>query len=245
MTRHTQSASVSPALALATACVLAISASACGAEPNASGSDTNPGAAGAQGNDRALPYATRVVSFDPGDGAGFGEDALPGVVLGPPSGHGTGAGSLDVLSLGKGGSIVLGFEPFAIVDGDGPDLVVFENPFWPGGDPRAVYAEPGQVSVSEDGVAWVTFPCDAEGDGEGHFAGCAGVTPTEEYDPVSLVPLDPTRTGGDAFDLSELGLAAARFVKVTDVSNAGAAPSAGFDLDAVGLVNTARAGAEP
>ena len=187
-----------------------------------------------------LPYASSVVSFEPGDGAGFGEDELPKVVLGPPSGKGTGAGSLDVLSLGKGGSIVLGFEPFAIVDGDGADLVVFENPFWPDGDAAAVYAEPGEVSVSEDGASWFTFTCDAKGDGAGRFPGCAGVTPTEKYAARTLVPLDPALTGGDAFDLTELGLERVRFVKIRDVAGAGSVPSAGFDLDAVGIVHAER-----
>jgi hypothetical protein len=185
------------------------------------------------------------VSFEPGEGAGFGQDKLPGVVLGPPSGNGTASGSLDVLSLGKGGSIVLGFEPFGIVDGAGADFVVFENAFWPGGDASAVFAEPGEVSVSDDGAAWLTFPCDAAGDGEGHFAGCAGVTPTEQYDPSTVVPLEPALTGGDAFDLAEVGLGRARFVKIRDRSNAGAAPSAGFDLDAAGIVAAEHGAVEP
>jgi len=191
------------------------------------------------------PYATRVVSFDPGSDAGYGQDKLPKVVLGPPAGSGTDHGSLDVLSLGKGGSIVLGFEPLAITDGPGPDLVVFENPFWPGGDASRVYAEAGEVSVSADGETWLTFPCDAAGDGEGHFAGCAGVTPTLVYGPGSTVPLDPAVTGGDVFDLADVGLATANFVQIRDVSEYGAAPTAGFDLDAVGIVNALAAGVTP
>jgi hypothetical protein len=192
-----------------------------------------------------LPYASAVLSFEPGDEAGFGDDALPDVVLGPPGGGDEQAGSLDVLSLGKGGSIVLGFDPYAIIDGEGADLVVFENAFWPGGDATAVFAEPGQVSVSEDGEEWHAFPCDAKGDGAGHFSGCAGVTPSEKYDAKSLVPLDPALSGGDAFDLADLGLARVRFVKVRDRSNAGAAPSAGFDLDAIGAVAAERTDGEP
>jgi hypothetical protein len=184
------------------------------------------------------PYATELVSFEPGDGAGFGEDALPDVVFGPPRGKGESAGSLDVLSLGKRGSIVLGFGPKSIVDGEGPDFVVFENAFWAGGDPAAVFAEPGEVSVSADGERWESFPCEAEGDGAGRFPGCAGWTPALEYDPASAA-LDPAVTGGDAFDLAELGLAEVRFVRVRDVSETGAPPTAGFDLDAIGVVNAA------
>jgi hypothetical protein len=139
---------------------------------------------------------------------------------------------------------VLAFDGHAIADGAGPDLVVFENAFWPGGDSSVVYAEPGEVSVSEDGEHWQSFDCDAKGDGEGHFEGCAGVSPTLEYDAESLVPLEPALTGGDAFDLADLGLKTASFVRVRDVSDAGETPSAGFDLDAVGVVNVA-AGDEP
>jgi hypothetical protein len=182
-----------------------------------------------------LPYASEVVRFEPGDGAGYGEANMPGVVLGPPHGKGLEAGSLDVVSLGKGGSIELAFGR-AVVDVEGPDLVVFENAFWPSGDARAVFAEVGAVSLSEDGETWLDFPCDAEGDGAGNFEGCAGWSPTLDYDASAVVPLDPDVTGGDAFDLAEVGLATARFVRVVDRSNAGATPSAGFDLDAVGAV---------
>ena len=54
-------------------------------------------------------YASELISFEPGPGAGFGQDQLPGIVLGPPDGRGPDAGGLDVLSLGQGGTIVLGF----------------------------------------------------------------------------------------------------------------------------------------
>jgi hypothetical protein len=192
--------------------------------------DEPPGAA------TPLPYASEVVRFDPGAEAGFGEAKLPGVVLGPPKGPGLEAGSLDVLSLGKGGSIELGFEGDAIADVAGPDFVVFENAFWPSGDASAVFAEPGAVSVSEDGETWLEFPCDAEGDGAGRFEGCAGWSPTLAYDASRSVPLDPSLTGGDAFDLADVGISRALFVRVVDRSNAGEEPTAGFDLDAVGAV---------
>lgn len=184
-----------------------------------------------------LPYATSVVRFEPGTGAGYGDEDLPDVVLGPPSGRGLTAGSLDVLSLGEGGSIDLGFGDRVIEDGEGADFVVFENAFWPGGDRSAVFAELGEVSVSDDGDTWVAFPCDTAGDGAGSFPGCAGWSPTLEYDASALVPLDPALSGGDAFDLAELGLATARFVRITDRSSGGSPPSAGFDLDAVGVVH--------
>jgi hypothetical protein len=181
-----------------------------------------------------LPYARSVVRFDPGEGAGFGAELLPGVVLGPPKGAGKQAGSLDVLSLGLGGEVVVAFGERAIVDGPGPDLVVFENAFFPSGDATQVYAEPGEVAVSEDGETFVAFACDPV---EDLLAGCAGKTPTEKYDPLLIDPIDPDLTGGDAFDLAMLGLSRATFVRIRDRSDDGAGNTAGFDLDAVGIVH--------
>ena len=65
---------------------------------------------------RSEPFATKVVSFNPGAGAGFGQSKFPQVVLGGPEGGGEGFGSLDVLSLGNGGSLVLGFDPSRLFD---------------------------------------------------------------------------------------------------------------------------------
>jgi hypothetical protein len=218
--------------------LLGLMLTACGSSDDRADDD---GAAGAPGDveyPASLPYARTVEAFTPGESAGFGQSQLPDVVLGPPRGKGERAGSLDVLSLGSGGEIVLGFGERGIVDGAGPDFVVFENPFWPGGDATQVYAELGEISVSEDGETWLRFECDTTGDGAGHFAGCAGVTPTEKYDPLAVDPLDPSATGGDAFDLADVGLERARFVKVRDLETLEAAGnSAGFDLDAVGIVH--------
>jgi hypothetical protein len=184
-----------------------------------------------------LPYARSVVSFTPGAFAGFGADRFPEIVLGPPGGEGRGAGSLDVLSLGVGGEIVLDFGDRTIEDGPGPDFVVFENPFYPEGDRTQVFAEPAAVAVSADGDSFVEYDCDAEGDGDGRFEGCAGVTPTERYDPFEVAPIDPELTGGDVFDLAALGLPEARFVRLVDRARDGSGNNAGFDLDAVGLIH--------
>lgn len=181
------------------------------------------------------PYAVAVVSFEPGDGAGFGQDRLPDVVLGPPRGGGDAMGSLDVLSLGLGGTIVLELGVDA-VDGPGPDLIVFENPFRFGGT-GPVFAEPGHVAVSANGVTFAEWPCEPDADGS---PGCAGVTPVyahaEEND---LDPTDPTVAGGDAFDLADLGMERARFVRIRDsgLDRGFGTDNAGFDLDAVAVVN--------
>ena len=184
-------------------------------------------------------YGAAVESFTPGASAGFNEDKLPDIVLGPPKGLGARSGSLDVASLGSGGEMVLSFGEHGITDGPGPDFVVFENCFYPNGDESQVFAELGEVSVSADGKRWYTFACDTVGDGEGHFPGCAGYTPTLAYDAATLDPLDPAKSGGNAFDLAALGILRARFVKIRDLKTQPAGSNtAGFDLDAVGVIHS-------
>jgi hypothetical protein len=199
-------------------------------------------------------FVTGVVSFDPGACGGFGAAAMPGVVEGPPVGGGSSHGGTDVVSLGSGGSIVLSFAPEAIVDGPGPDFIVFENPFWVSGNMNDVFAEPGEVSVSDDGVTWQTFPCDppADASGTGGTSGtgvappygqCAGWHVVWSSPTNGISPVDPAVAGGDAFDLADLGVARARYVRIVDKTreacpDSGAHPeSDGFDLDAVSIVH--------
>ncbi len=175
------------------------------------------------------PFADRVVDMDLGPAHGFGLDAMPDIVLGAPEGGGD-VGSLDVLSLGCEGWIVLGFDDIGIVDGPGPDLLVFENPF-PG------WTEHGVVAVSDDGETWSEWPCDPAGDGA---PGCAGETQVWATSDNGVDPTDPEAAGGDAFDLAELGLGQARFVRIRDTgSNSCDGESGGFDLDAIAVVNGA------
>lgn len=205
---------------------------------------------------RADRFATRVVSFSPTDCAGFGVPSMPGVVEGPPVGGGTSHGSIDVVSLGSGGSIVVSFEPNAIVDGPGPDFIVFENPFVIGGgspsNPSDVYAEPGQVSVSDDLTTWHTFPCAPKADpqsplGTGTappYGSCAGWHVVYSAPGNGISPVDTTAAGGDAFDLADVGVTHARYVRIVDqtsescpASGAQKPTTNGFDLDAVAIVN--------
>ena len=180
-------------------------------------------------------YAQELVSFVPGEGAGYGQDKLPNVVLGPPQIGEPISGSTDVLSLGVGGEIVLAFVDVTIVDGPGDDFVVWENPFWINGDETQPFYEMGQISVSQDGENWFSFDCEP-GPGGALDEQCAGRRPRLSFDPCSD-SLDATETGGDGFDLSDLGVEAVQFIKINDMAVRGSAPSAGFDLDAVGAVN--------
>lgn len=172
-------------------------------------------------------FATHVLDVAYGPGQDFGRDAMPDIVLGPPRGAGCCAGSTDVVSLGNGGTIVLAFADNGIVDGPGDDFIVFENAFEFGG---AVFAELGTVEVSEDGERWHAFPCDAVGP---PYGSCAG------HEPVYLDGEgDLEEAGGDRFDLADLGMASARFVRITDREDLDG-PAGVFDLDAVAILNPA------
>jgi hypothetical protein len=186
-------------------------------------------------------FITGVVSFGPGPCAGFGQEAMPQIVYGPPVGQGLTAGSTDVVSLGVGGSIVVTFAPNAIVDGPGVDFVVFENPFYIAGNPNNVYAEPGIVSVSDDGVTWTSFPCTAT-QGNPPYGSCAGWHPVTSSPASGISPFDYPACGGDAFDLADIGVTHARYVKIVDHSGevcpATNKPNTdGFDLDAIAILH--------
>ena len=191
---------------------------------------------------RADRFVTNVLSFTPGDCAGYGIPQMPGIVTGPPLGGGCCSGSLDVVSLGHLGEIVVGFEPNAIVDGPGVDFIVFGNPFWIAGDSNRPYAKLGEVSVSDDGVTWKTFSC-TPGPGP-NYGACAGWRPVFSAPGNGISAVDPAVAGGDGFDLADLGQARARFVRIRDLGTV-ACPadpamkltSGGFNLDAIAIVN--------
>jgi hypothetical protein len=222
------------------------------------------------------PWADEVVSYSAGLQGGFNAGNL-GVVLGPPLGGGLFQGGLDVVSLGLSqaggvtGSIALAFTDNVVVDGPGADFTVFENSFLEigaGSITQPPFAEPGLVSVSQDGVVWHAFdacPIDDELSGP-YWAGCAGTypvlsnantatphasvpttTPIESLvgvPVISLVPpsgTPPAGAGGDSFDLADVGLAWAGYVKVESASYATGPVgdnNAGFDLDAVAAIHS-------
>jgi hypothetical protein len=210
------------------------------------------------------PFADAVDSQELGLGGGFhGEGVMPDVVLGSPRGGAPFLGSLDVLSLGEGGWIVLRFDDNYVFDGPGVDFTVFENAFFTHnlgrvGEP---FAEPAQVSVSQDGELWVTFQsCQLDPLEPPHYPGCAGVRPGYVDDPddrasphasiPSVTPIEeivgtwedelvPEGSGGDSFDLADVGLAWVRYVEIADIGPArGQEPTVGCDLDAVVAVNS-------
>lgn len=187
--------------------------------------------------DSPTPFIDRVVHFQRGSGGGHGKDKLPDIVLGPPKGAGRLKAGRDVLSLGEGGSITVEFVDNEVVDGPGPDFIIFENPFLaaPGNDPNFGFFELAKVEVSFDGETWTEFPYDTAS-----RRGCAGHHPVLAHpEKNSLDPTDPKEAGGDAFDLKETGVRVVRFIRITDVQSSGGEDgSAGFDLDAVAAVHS-------
>jgi hypothetical protein len=211
----------------------------------------------------ADPFADAVVTHVVGTGGGGGALAN---VLGPPRGGGAFQGSQHTFSLGLGGSIVVEFRDNAVVDRPGPDLTVFENAFLVRGQTTGpLFAEPGMVSVSADGVTFHPFGCETTA--VPAFPGCAGVYPVfaDAEDPGAPSPLVPTTvpvtqligvdvasfepppgSGGDSFDLGAVGLAAARFVRIDGgQARSGLGGLAGFDLDAVAAVHSVETAGMP
>ncbi len=183
------------------------------------------------------PWLDRVRAFEPGTQAGFGAEQLPRVVRGKPEGLGLNAGSTDVVSLGNDGRIVVSFDDNAVVDGEGDDLVIYENAFF---SATLVFAELAYVEVSADGKVWSAFPYDA-----GTREGLAGQTPVLSSSENELDPLDP-ESGGDRFDLADVGLDFVRFVRITDAgaaiddpgNHSFAGTKGGFDLDAAAAIHS-------
>ncbi len=178
------------------------------------------------------PFA-RLEAFDAGDNAGFGADALPSIVEGLGDTAKTSEGSTDVVSLGVGGSITLEFN-CAIADGDGVDFVVYENAFLVAGGESA-FVEAGLVEVADDSGEFRAFDCtvpDVPVAADDGVDGCAGMAVVNASAENGLAGVFPDG-GGDGFDIESVGLDVVRFVRITDLSEGGAADNAGFDLDAV------------
>lgn len=158
--------------------------------------------------------------------------------------------AFDIVSLGRGGRITLTFGT-VIGNGDGPDFAVFENSF------SDTFLELAWVDVSTDGTTFARFPNDSlTSDPVGGFG---------TLDPTDVEGLaGKYRQGyGTPFDLAELSdapevqdgsvnLTRIRYVRLVDIVGDGNASdtsgdviydpyptvgSAGFDLDAVGVIH--------
>jgi hypothetical protein len=142
----------------------------------------------------------RVVALTAG--AGGGESYPPGrgpdAMLGEPDGV--------LWCLGWCGSVTLEMVDNRVVDGPGPDFLVFENAVVLGG---VLYTEAAVVEVSQDGEEWYSFPRDYDpecGTGSDCYWNLAGVHEVG----------DLSDDYGDPFDLADVGLAWVRFFRLTD-----------------------------
>ncbi len=187
--------------------------------------------------ERTDPWADKVIDFSPGTPwSQSGYDYFPDNVLGPPDPsraigpYAPCNAPAELLSLGHGGSITLAFTDNRIVDGPGADFLIFENVFinlWT----NEPFMEAGTVAVSQDGITFMTFSFDTLA-----HAGLAGVTPTRS----TQNPTDVAASGADAFDLAQVGLGWARYVRITDMGDLWQeGPFNGdFDLDAVVAIHS-------
>lgn len=114
----------------------------------------------------------------------------------------------EVQSIGMGGEIIVGFKNRILKNGPGVDFIIFENAFI---NPvnNGIFAEPGIVSVSQDGINFVEFPFNTT-----TLKGFAGIN----YTNGDKDPFNPAISGGDAFDLDILGLNYIRFIKIKDTT---------------------------
>lgn len=160
--------------------------------------------------------------------------------------------AFDVYSLGRGGTITLGFDT-VVADGPGPDIAVFENGF------TESFLEVAFVEVSSDGATFVRF------DGASRTAEAVESYGTLDTRLLGQLAGKYPQGWGATFDLATLrqrpevragwlDLGAVTHVRVVDIVGDGATldgfgrpifdpyptvGSAGFDLDAVGVIRGA------
>jgi|GEM_PF-1542828 len=177
-------------------------------------------------NEESFLSVSSIASFDPGKGAGYGQKNILENISGAPDANiASSSTDTNLLSLGSGGTIVLDFSKTPIIDGPGVDFGVFENPFSFGDD--QVFAEPAEISVSNDGIDFYTFPCEHNSP----YLGCAGKTPTRVKQGSCI---DISTSGGDWYDLKSSQLEKIRYIRITDIgASTMGVDSQGFDLDAV------------
>lgn len=197
----------------------------------------------------ASDFANNVLSYVAGSNPANGF-TNPLVALGPPerfTGEGISPGAVtpfhpcfgtnEIVSIGAGGQLTLGFEPPLRDQANNPfgiDFIVFGNSFftdaaYPSGVVGALAADGGTIQVSADGITWISIPnvfadglCPTMGwvDG-GAYAATNGVIATDPNTPV-----DPTWTAAS--------LSGKTYDELVDIYD-GSAGGAGVDLASVGL----------
>lgn len=137
---------------------------------------------------------------------------FPFNVFGIPSRNATltiPASSLEEIeAIGIGGEIIVGFKDRVLMNGPGVDFVIFENAFVnPVGN--GIFAEPGIVSVSQNGIDYYEFPFNPAS-----FEGLSGTAPTNGDND----PFNPEVSGGNKFDLDDVGLDHIKYIRIKDTT---------------------------
>lgn len=164
-------------------------------------------------------WATSVVNYTPGSNVDQ-QFRTPEKALGAPgNSDGSGAGfTFDIVSLGRGGSITLGFDA-PLFDGPGADFAVFENSF------SDTFLELAWVEVSSDGSNFFRSPAfSLTPSPVGAFG---AVDPTEiegvagKYRAGFGTPFDLAQLAGTpGLDVNNVG-----FVRLVDIVGDGSAPN--------------------
>jgi hypothetical protein len=173
----------------------------------------------------------------------------PEQALGP-----AGTSTLAVVSLGNGGAITLAFD-VPITDGDGWDFAVYENSF-----ASDIFLELGFVEVSSDGTHFARFDSafraqvSPSGNASGTAAQIGGLAGTYMVGAGTPFDLAALRNAPLVRD-GTVDLAAIKYVRIVDIVGDGTTldsfgraivdplstgPTAGFDLDGIAVLNTAR-----
>ncbi len=200
-------------------------------------------------NDPAIvAWATGIVDYTPGSNVSSIWQVTASA-LGPAQG----VPAEGVLVLGRGGSVTLSFDR-PIGNGPGYDFAIFENAIRTSAAADGWFLELGWVEVSSDGVNYVRFPNHSLTNTS--IGGFGSIDPTDvdglagKYEAGFGTPFDLDTLAQAAF----LDLSAVRYVRIIDVVGDGSARdsqgniiydpfptviSAGFDLDAVAVLNEA------
>jgi hypothetical protein len=200
-----------------------------------------PGSTAVSKNDQAIvAWATDWQDYRPGEAVDL-QWQTPALALGPAR-----ETSFDIVCLGRGGEITMVFAG-GIGNGPGWDFAVFENSF------SDTFLELAYVEVSSDGIHFFQFPSDSLTPGP--VGGFGSLDPTD----VNGLAGKYRQGWGTPFDLAELAYIGPelnvnriRYVRIVDVVGDGGdvdtsgdviydpyptVGSAGFDLDAVGVIH--------
>jgi len=181
-------------------------------------------------------FIDTVISVSFGKNTNFGQSSqfFPQNILGLPDSNSRfdvpSSNESQICALGLNGSITVGFRNKLLRDMPGSDFTIFENAF-EFMDER-IFIEPAMVQVSKDGETFISFPFDSL-----TLQGCAGTIPTNGNEATFI----PDVSGGNSFDLADIGLDSIVAIRIIDVSSIILDQNHpfyspivnGFDLDAV------------